>query len=57
MYKLESYHGKAPEVPVGVEKYLNPLAEDHGNDGQVPSFLCAYHNFPSSAPLQKTRLI
>lgn len=34
-----------PEVPAGGEKYLNPLANDHGSDGQVLPFL--YQQFRS----------
>ena len=30
-----------PEIPAGVEKYLSPSAEDHGNDGQVASLVLA----------------
>lgn len=41
--KLESYHGLPSEVPAGVEKYLNPLAKDHGHAGQV-IFLLSTHS-------------
>ena len=41
--KLESYRGLPSEVPAGVEKYLNPLAKDHGHAGQV-IFLLSTHS-------------
>lgn len=38
-----------PDVPAGVEKYLNPSAKDHGVDGQV--LLFPYPKSPSAARL------
>ena len=36
--KLESYHGRLAEAPAGAEKYLDPSAENHGQDGHVSLF-------------------
>lgn len=32
---LENFHAKAPDVPPGVEKYLNPKSENHGYSGPL----------------------
>ena len=33
--RLEDYHGFAPDIPPGMERYLNPKPENHGRGGPI----------------------
>jgi choline dehydrogenase-like flavoprotein len=33
--RIENYHGFVPEVPTGMEHYLNPKPEDRGREGPI----------------------
>jgi choline dehydrogenase-like flavoprotein len=33
--RIENYHGFVPEIPTGLERYLNPKREDRGHNGPI----------------------
>jgi choline dehydrogenase-like flavoprotein len=33
--RIETYHGFVPEIPTGMERYLNPKPEDRGRNGPI----------------------